>query len=88
MKKKITDTCLLELKVGDVIQERSGKERVGILHGMHLVPNNNKPNSELVCIVVMLYIDPDKGPIKISSTSNHFKACEKYEYDEYYPSQM
>jgi len=88
MKKSIKESCLIELQKGDAIQERERQHRIGVMDSIHLVPNSKQPNSELVCIVVMLYIDPEKGAVKISATSDHFQAYDKYEYEEYYPSQM
>jgi len=88
MKKKISETCLLEIKAGDVIQERNHKKRVGVVNSFHMVPNSNKKNSELICVIVMTHIDEIKGACKISATSDKFQAYENYEYEEYYPSQF
>ena len=88
MRKFINETSLIEVKVGDVIQERSAPNRIGVVDSIHLVPNSNMGNCPLVCIVVMLHIDKNDEPIKISATSDHFQAYVKYAYEEYYPSQM
>ena len=88
MRKFIKETCLIEVKVGDVIQERQAPNRIGVVDSIHLTPNSKDDNSPLVCIVVMIHIGKNDEPIKISATSNRFQVYVKYSYEEYYPMQM
>jgi hypothetical protein len=87
MRKFFHETCLIEVKVGDVIQERLAPHRVGVVNSILLTPNSHKNNSPLVCIIVMVYIDKNGEPIKIRATSDKFQVCAEYNYEEY-PSQM
>lgn len=86
MKKTYKETCLIELKIGDKVQEiRSG--RIGTLRDIKLVPNTRHDVVDGRGLVAALYVKMEGGTL-MEATSDKFLPVidEPYEYEEFFPS--
>lgn len=75
------NTCLIQIQVGDPVEEKTGKMRRGIVKSITIVPSGiNLPE-----LVASLVVELTNGT-RLSATSNHFVSVNDYQYDEQYPS--
>lgn len=82
-RKTIKETCLVEIKKGNNIQEKIGLKRTGRLIDFRLVPNSmNDPS--LICVLI---VDTDGGKRIISSASN-WQALDNVLYKECFNSDL
>jgi len=78
-------STLIEIKIGDKIQEKDGRCRVGILKDVKFSPNGNRDPS----IVALFYVYLEEEDKMVESCSGNWTPVEDEDlelYAEFYPS--
>jgi len=83
MKKTYAETCLIEVKIGDRVQNIESKQ-IGIVKDIRLLPNTRWNVEGRVGIVAILFIQTPTGVC--SATADKFRPLQEDFYEECYPS--
>lgn len=84
MKKKFSDTCLIEIKSGDKVRHiRDG--RIGTVKDFKLTPNG-RSDPRLIAVLSVHFILPKESVLV--ATAEKFEPIETEDYNESYPSDM
>jgi hypothetical protein len=80
-RKTFNQSCLIEVRRGEMVEELRARKRIGIVRDLRLVPNGvNDP--KLICLLTIEF--PGGG--KTVSASSHWKPVSDEYYLECYPS--
>jgi hypothetical protein len=78
------ESCLIELKIGDVVREKDRVfPRLGVIQEIHLVPNgNHNSDSSLIASLTVKMEDGNR----VVACSRRFEPSPVTNYAEFYPS--